>query len=67
MSFRKIDYKSTDEIWEVKVIDPNTGTVLERWKIQKKDVPKWMDITVKKHGLPIRIKWLSDLDWTRHS
>jgi len=66
MGFKKIDYSSTDELWEIKVLD-SSGAILERWKVQKRDLPKWMDITIKKHGLPVKIKWLSDLDWTRHS
>jgi len=61
--FSKIDYNSTDEIFEVKIID-NTGMVLERWKFTKRDFPKFTNIISKKYG--ISLKKPTDLDWTNY-
>ena len=63
MAFSKIDYNSTDEIFEVKIED-NSGMVLERWKFQKKDFPKWARIISNKYGINVKIKDISDLSWT---
>lgn len=63
MAFSKIDYNSSDEIFEVKIID-NTGMVLERWKFQKKDFPKFANIICNKYG--INLKKPTDLDWTNY-
>ena len=60
MAFSKIDYNSTDEIFEIKIID-NSGMLLERWKFQKKDFPKFANIISKKYG--IKLKKPTDLDW----
>ena len=61
MAFSKIDYNSTDEIFEIKIID-SSGMVLERWKFQKKDFPKFANIISNKYG--ISLKKPTDLDWT---
>lgn len=63
MAFSKIDYNSTDEIFEIKIID-NTGMLLERWKFQKKDFAKFVNIISKKYG--INLKKPTDLDWANY-
>jgi len=60
LAFSKIDYNSTDEIFEIKITD-NTGMLLERWKFQKKDFSKFANIISKKYG--IILKKPTDLDW----
>ena len=63
MAFSKIDYNSTDEIFEIKIID-NSGMLLERWKFQKKDFAKFANIISKKYG--ITLKKPTDLDWANY-
>ena len=63
MAFSKIDYNSTDEIFEIKITD-NSGMLLERWKFQKKDFAKFANIISKKYG--IALKKPTDLDWTNY-
>ena len=63
MAFSKIDYNSTDEIFEIKIID-GSGMVLEKWKFQKKDFPKFASIISNKYGITLKKK--SDLDWTNY-
>ncbi|HUS51675.1 MAG TPA: hypothetical protein VMZ91_16025 [Candidatus Paceibacterota bacterium] len=66
MAFSKIDYNSTEEIFDVKIED-GSGKVLDRWKFQKKDFPKWARIIANKYGINIKIKDISDLSWTDYS
>ena len=61
MSFSKIDYNSSDEIFDIKIMD--NERVLEKWKFQKTDFPKWVNIISKKYGIQMRIKQDIDLDW----
>jgi hypothetical protein len=61
MTFSKIDYNSSDEIFEVKIID--SSGLIDTWKFQKQDFPKWVNIISKKYGISMRIKQDSDLDW----
>jgi len=63
LAFSKIDYNSTEEIFEIKVID-GSGAVLERWKFQKKDFSKFANIISRKYGINLKIP--SDLDWTNY-
>ena len=63
MTFSKIDYNSTDEIFDIKIID-SSGMTLEKWKFQKKDFPRFINIISKKYGINLRKK--SDLDWTNY-
>jgi hypothetical protein len=61
MGFSKIDYTSSEEIFEVKISD-NSG-LISTWKFQKKDFPKWVDIISRKHGISMNLKKDRDLDW----
>ena len=63
MAFSKIDYNSSDEIFEIKIID-NSGMLLERWKFQKRDFAKFANIISKKYG--ISHKKPTDLDWANY-
>jgi len=65
LGFGKIDYHSTDEIFEVKIID-NYGAVLDKWKFQKKDFSKWVNIVSKKFGMNVKVRKIGDLDWTNY-
>lgn len=65
MVFSKIDYNSTDEVFEVKIME-GSGAVIERWKFQKKDFPKFANIISKKYGIDLKLKIPTDLDWTNY-
>ena len=61
MSFSKINYNSTDEIFDIKILD--NERVIEKWKFQKIDFPKWVNIISRKYGIKMTVKTDSDLDW----
>lgn len=65
MGFGKIDYNSNEEIFEIKILD-NYGSVIDRWKFQKKDFSKWVNIISKKFGMNVKIRKIGDLDWTNY-
>ena len=64
MVFKKVRYNAGQEIFNVKILDPNGGT-LEKWVLMKCDFADWADIIMKKYGAT-RSKHPSgdrDLDW----
>lgn len=62
MGFKRIDYDSGEEIFDLKII---SGYGTERWKAMRSDFPRVIKILNKKYNLNLIIKERgnSDIGW----
>lgn len=60
MTFSKINYESSEPIFDIKIIQD--GATVGKWKFQRVDFVKWVTIMSKKYGITLK----TDLDWLKY-
>lgn len=65
MPFKRLDYNSGEEVFEIKVL--SGGVTSENWKVMKKDFFKVLRILNEKYSLGLIIRKVKDKDlsWAR--
>jgi len=67
MSFKRIQYNTGSEIFEIKIKD-TTGGNIGNWTVMKENFMEWVDIMIKKYGIKAKPKSSNkdrDLDWVQ--